>query len=42
MSALPTRFASVILTFAYLFRQRTWQYAQPLLVGAILAPCAFR
>jgi hypothetical protein len=38
MSALPTRFASVILTFAHLFRQRTWRYAETLLIGAILAP----
>jgi hypothetical protein len=38
VSALPTRFASVILTFARLFRQRTWRYAETLLIGAILAP----
>lgn len=38
MSALPARFASIILTFARLFRQRTWPYAETLLVGAILAP----
>jgi hypothetical protein len=36
--ALPPRFTSVILAFAALFRQRTWPYAQRLLVGAILAP----
>jgi len=38
MSALPPRFASIILTFASLFHQSTWRYAQPLLAGAILAP----
>src|SRR5262245_48547087 len=38
MSALPPRFASVILTFAGLFHQATWRYAQQLLTGAILAP----
>src|SRR5690349_6740325 len=38
MSALPTRFASVILCFAGLFRQRTWRWAEQLLIGALLAP----
>lgn len=38
MSALPSRFASVILCFAGLFRQRTWHWAQELLVGALLTP----
>jgi len=38
MSALPPRFASVILTFAGLFHQATWRYAEQLLAGAILAP----
>jgi len=38
MSPLPPRFASVILTFARLFHQATWRYAQQLLLGAILAP----
>ncbi len=38
MSALPTRFVSIILAFSGLFRQRTWRYAERLLVGAILAP----
>ncbi len=38
MSPLPPRFASVILTFADLFHQSTWRYAQQLLIGAILAP----
>jgi len=37
MSALPPRFASIILTFASPFHQSTWRYAQPLLAGAILA-----
>jgi hypothetical protein len=37
MFTLPTRFASVIVTFATLFHQRTWRYAQALLLGAILA-----
>jgi hypothetical protein len=38
MSALPTRFVSVIVAFSALFRQRTWRYAEQLLIGAILAP----
>jgi hypothetical protein len=38
MYTLPTRFAPFILSFAPLFRQRTWRSAQTLLVGAILAP----
>ena len=40
MSALPTRFAWVILCFARLFGQRTWRCAEQLLIGAILAPGA--
>jgi hypothetical protein len=36
---LPARFAAIILTFAPVFRQqRTWRYAELLLIGAILAP----
>jgi DDE superfamily endonuclease len=36
---LPTRFATVILTFAPVFlQQRTWRHAELLLIGAILAP----
>ena len=36
---LPARFAAVILTFTPVFRQqRTWRYAELLLIGAILAP----
>jgi hypothetical protein len=38
VSALPTRFAPVIVAFAGLFRQRTWRHARALLIGAILAP----
>ncbi len=38
MPCLPTRFAAVILNFAPLFRQRSWQHAEMLLIGAILAP----
>ncbi len=38
MPRLPTRFAAVILCFAPLFRQRSWQHAEVLLIGAILAP----
>ncbi len=38
MSTLPTRFASIIIAFSGLFRQRTWRYAERLLVGAMLAP----
>lgn len=36
---LPARFAAVILTFVPVFlQQRTWQHAELLLIGAILAP----
>jgi DDE superfamily endonuclease len=36
---LPSRFATVILAFAPVFRQqRTWRHAEQLLIGAILAP----
>src|SRR5215210_98965 len=38
MLRLPARFAAVILCFAPLFRQLTWQHAQVLLIGAILVP----
>lgn len=38
MPPLPTRFVSVIVAFAPLFRQRTWRHARVLLIGAILAP----
>src|SRR4051812_17409480 len=38
MLTLPARFAAVILCFAPLFFQRSWQHAEVLLVGAVLAP----
>ena len=38
MFTLPARFAPLIVAFAPRFRQRTWCYAQQLLLGAILAP----
>src|SRR3954465_3084564 len=38
MLRLPACFAAVILCFAPLFRQLTWQHAQVLLIGAILVP----
>ncbi|HJU15971.1 MAG TPA: transposase [Stellaceae bacterium] len=38
MLRLPSRFAALILSFAPLFRYRSWRYAQVLLIGAILAP----
>ena len=38
MPRLPPRFARVILSFAPLFVQRTWQHVEVLLTGAILAP----
>ena len=38
MLRLPTRFATVILSFASLFFQRSWCHAEVLLIGAILAP----
>ena len=39
MLCLPPRFAAVILAFAPVFvQQRTWQHAEALLIGAILAP----
>jgi hypothetical protein len=38
MFSLPSAFAPLILAFAPVFFQRTWQHAQVLLVGAILAP----
>lgn len=38
MLCLPSRFATVILSFAPLFFNRSWQHARVLLLGAILAP----
>ncbi len=38
MLHLPSRFATVILSFAPLFFQRSWRHAEVLLLGAILAP----
>jgi hypothetical protein len=38
MLRLPARFAGVILCFAPLFFQRSWRYAEMLLIGAILTP----
>ncbi len=38
MTTVPTRFAAVILCFAEVFGQRTWRWAEPLLIGAILVP----
>ena len=38
MLHLPSCFAAVILSFAPLFFQRSWQHAEVLLIGAILAP----
>ena len=38
MLRLPSRFATVILTFAPLFFQRSWRHAEVLLTGAILTP----
>jgi len=39
MLSLPSRFATVILSFAPVFlQQRTWRHAEVLLLGAILAP----
>ena len=38
MLRLPSRFAAVILGFAPLFFNRSWQRAQVLLLGAVLAP----
>jgi hypothetical protein len=38
MPRLPTRSTAVVLCFAPLFRERSWQHAEVLLVGAILAP----
>lgn len=38
MFTLPARFAPLIVAFAPLFRQRTWRWAEQLLIGAILAP----
>jgi DDE superfamily endonuclease len=38
MFSLPSAFVPLILAFAPVFFPRTWQQAQVLLVGAILAP----
>ena len=38
MLRLPSRFATVILSFAPLLRHRSWRHAEVLLLGAILAP----
>ncbi len=35
---LPSGFGSLLLAFASLFRSSVWDYAQVLLLGAILAP----
>lgn len=40
MTTLPSRFASVILGFAGLFRQRAWLHVEQLLMGALLVPGA--
>jgi hypothetical protein len=40
MAVVPARFARIILCFAGLFCQRTWQHAQLLLMGAVLVPGA--
>jgi DDE superfamily endonuclease len=40
MRTLPTRMIRVLLQFVPLFSKRTWQHAQVLLIGAILAPGA--
>ena len=38
MLQLPPRFATIILSFAPLFFQRSWRHAEVLVLGAILAP----
>src|SRR5215210_8209841 len=38
MPNVPTRFATIIVAFAPLFRHQTWLHAEILLVGAILTP----
>jgi hypothetical protein len=38
MFTLPARFAPWIVVFAPLFCQRTWRWAEQLLIGALLAP----
>jgi DDE superfamily endonuclease len=38
MLRLPARFAGIIIAFTPLFVHRSWQHAQVLLLGAILAP----
>ncbi len=37
MPRLPALFAEIILSFAPLFRYRSWRHAEVLLIGAILA-----
>jgi DDE superfamily endonuclease len=38
MPRLPARFTAIIVSFAPLFRYRSWRHAEVLLIGAILAP----
>ena len=38
MLQLPPRFATIILSFAPLFFQRSWRHAEGLVLGALLAP----
>jgi hypothetical protein len=38
MLQLPPRFATIILSFAPRFFQRTWRHAEGLVLGAVLAP----
>jgi hypothetical protein len=33
MLRMPSRFAAIILTFAPLFRYRSWRHAEVLLIG---------
>ena len=42
MPILPSDIMPVLLPFAQLFSDRIWQWAQVLLVGAILAPVTYR
>ncbi len=39
MPCLPSRFVAVVLSFAPLFCQKSWNHAEVLLIGAIRAPC---
>ena len=38
MRTLPPKMVQALTPFAPLFSKRTWQHAQLLLIGAILAP----